>query len=314
MEPMQMDRRQWLQAAGAGSIFGALGTASTYSGAAAEPAGRIEHIAAQAYVFSQHHGRRGEQLRDFVGPLFSAHADAGIFQLELLADLLAPDGLATLRGELQKTGIRVPAVYTGCLLWQRDAHEKSIEAATALAGRAARVGARFLNCNPDPKPRKQRKTDDELATEADGIRRLAEAVRAEGLTLLLHQHDAEMAEDARNWRYWLRHTDARDVRVCFDTHWAFRAGQDVLALLRECQPRLESLHLRNSRKGVWWECLDDGDLDYRPIAVYLQQARYQGLLTVELAWETGTAHTRNLTDNLRLSRQYAERRFLAGRS
>ncbi|MCW5965970.1 MAG: TIM barrel protein [Bryobacterales bacterium] len=276
-------------------------------GAAGESASRV---GAQVYVFTQHHQRRGERLRDHLPAMLQANADAGIRQLELIGDLVTPDLQPGLVNASKALGIRFPIVYTGAKLYDRGEQAAAISSAVIVARNAAAAGARFLDCNPNPKPQKARKTDDELAVEAEGIRKLASAVRAEGLTLLLHQHDAEMLEGARNWRYWLQHTDAKDVRICLDTHWAHRAGQDALAILRECRPRLESVHLRNSRRGAWWECLDDGDLDYRPIAGYLRETSFQGYLMVELAWEKDTRHTRNLTDNLRLSRQYTERRFL----
>lgn len=267
-------------------------------------------IGAQVYVFSQHHQRRGEQLRQHIPGMIEAHAAAGIRQLELMGDLVAPELRPALMQAATAHGVRFPVVYTGANLYARAEQPAALASALAVARNAAAVGARFLDCNPAPKPQKASKSDDELAIETEGIQKLARAVRAEGLTLLLHQHDAEMLENARNWRYWLRNTDPAEVRICFDTHWTHRAGQDVMTALRECRPRLECMHLRNSRQGVWWECLDDGDLDYRPVADFLRQTHYDGLLMVELAWEKDTRHTRSLTENLRLSRQYVERRFL----
>lgn len=314
MKRMMIHRREFFRSSlWGGAVLGSAPwmepfAAHAAAGQADESASRV---GAQVYVFTQHHQRRGERLRDHIPAMLQAHADAGIRQLELMGDLVTPDLQPGLVNAARAHGIRFPVVYAGAKLYGRGEQAAAIASAVTMARNAATVGARFLDCNPNPKPQKARKTDDELAVEAEGIRKLASAVRAEGLTLLLHQHDAEMLEDARNWRYWLQHTDAKDVRICLDTHWAHRAGQNALAILRECRPRLESVHLRNSRRGAWWECLDDGDLDYRPIAAYLRETNFQGYLMVELAWEKDTQHTRNLTDNLRLSRQYTERRFLA---
>ncbi len=316
MERMKFDRRAFLcgslvGAALAGESAIAAQSAVPFAAVTAQPSATI---GAQVYVFSQHHQRRGESLRNHLPAMMEAHADAGIRQLELLADLVAPDAQARLKDAARAHGIRFPIVYTGAKLYERTEQSTAIASALTIARSATTLGARFLNCNPNPKPQHARKTDDELAVESAGINALARAVRGEGLVLMLHQHDAEMQDEARNWRYWLRNTDVDEVRFCFDTHWAFRGKQNVLALLQECRPRLESIHLRNSRRGVWWECLDDGDLDYRPIADYLRETSYRGYLMLELAWEKETQHTRSLSDNLRLSRHYAERRFLAPRS
>jgi sugar phosphate isomerase/epimerase len=85
-----------------------------------------------------------------------------------------------------------------------------------------------------------------------------------------------------------------------------------MAFLREVGDRLESVHLRNSKGSVWMEDFADGDLDYRRVADYLRSRSYQGILVVELAYEKGTAVTRSLEENLRLSRLYTEKVFGLG--
>lgn len=271
-------------------------------------------IGAQVYVFTQLHRQRVERLRDSIPAMLQTHADAGIRNLELVANLATADRRTQLLESARSLGIQFPIVYSGAGLYDRGTQDTAIAEAVSVARDAAAVGAQFLNCNPTPKPAKARKSDDELAVEAEGIRKLGAAVRAEGLTLLLHQHDAEMLEDARNWRYWLANTSPAEVGICLDTHWAYRAGEDPVPLLRECRSRLECVHLRNSRGGSWWESFDDGDLDYRPVAEFLAQTGFTGHLMVELAWEASTRHTRGLTENLRLSRNYVERRFPGSRS
>jgi len=99
------------------------------------------------------------------------------------------------------------------------------------------------------------------------------------------------------------------MRVCLDTHWVYRAGLDVMTLLKECGPRLYGLHVRNSRGGVWTEEFGDGDIDYRPVAQHLRDAGFTGYLSVELAWDKETPVTRPLEESLRRSREYAERIF-----
>jgi len=63
---------------------------------------------------------------------------------------------------------------------------------------------------------------------------------------------------------------------------------------------------------VWSESLGDGDVDYRAVAGFLQGIGYQGFIAVELAYENGTNPTRPLEEDLRISREYAEKIFLHG--
>jgi sugar phosphate isomerase/epimerase len=58
------------------------------------------------------------------------------------------------------------------------------------------------------------------------------------------------------------------------------------------------------------EELGDGDIDYREVAAYLREIRWSGWMTVELAYEKATLITRPLEENLKRSREYAEKVFL----
>lgn len=141
------------------------------------------------------------------------------------------------------------------------------------------------------------------------MNQLASKLKPLGLGLMLHHHDPEMAENAREWRHLLQNTPAGLVSLCLDLHWVLRGGQDVMALLRESGARTGGLHLRNSKDNVWTEAFGDGDIDYAPVAAHLRRIGFSGYLMVELAYEKATVITRSLEENLRLSRLYAERVF-----
>ncbi|MDZ7640095.1 MAG: sugar phosphate isomerase/epimerase [Bryobacterales bacterium] len=308
-------RRNLLRRAASAAALGPLtGLPFNTQPAMAEKMGSISvsapRVGAQVYVWTQHFARQKQPVSEHLREMLEAHCRAGFRHLELMSSLVTRDLLPQLRRAGDELGIRYPVVYSGARLYESEAHAGELKKFRQLAANAKAIGAEAINCNPDPKPRKEAKSDAELAAEAEGIHAVARLLREEGLVLTLHQHDAEMANDARNWRYWLRETDPAIVRFCFDTHWALRGGQDPLTLLKECRTRLASVHLRNARGRVWWEDLDDGDLDYRPIAQYLKQTTYSGILMVELAWEERTRISRPVEESLRRSRGYVERRFL----
>jgi sugar phosphate isomerase/epimerase len=82
-------------------------------------------------------------------------------------------------------------------------------------------------------------------------------------------------------------------------------------ILREAGTRIGDIHLRNSANGIWLEEVAAGDVDYAAVASELKKLRYKGWLTVELAWDPTTARTRPLVEDLKRSREYAERVFAA---
>ena len=55
-------------------------------------------------------------------------------------------------------------------------------------------------------------------------------VMERGMRLMLHNHDADMTEGAREWRAILHHTDPKLVWFCVDVHWVYRGKQDPLVL------------------------------------------------------------------------------------
>jgi len=126
---------------------------------------------------------------------------------------------------------------------------------------------------------------------------------------MVHHHTPELLDNAREWRYQLANTNPNTVGCCVDVHWAYRGGQEPMAFLREVGDRLESLHLRNSRAGVWMEDFNDGDVDYHKVAEHLRETGYNGYLVVELAYEKGTTITRSLEEDLKASRLYTEKVF-----
>jgi inosose dehydratase len=84
-----------------------------------------------------------------------------------------------------------------------------------------------------------------------------------------------------------------------------------MELLKEAGQRIANLHVRNSVNGIWSESLGDGDVDYRAVAQFLKSIKYQGLIGVELAYEKDTNPTRPLEEDIRISREYAEKVFLS---
>lgn len=277
--------------------------------AAARPAYR-PRLAVQLYVWSQHFRARNVEMAKGMEECLAATSRAGFKLLEFDGQYLAPPMGDSVRALLKKYSLRVPILYRGGVMYDAEAAAKTLKDLLETAALAKKAGAVAINTNPSPKPQRGRKSDQELAVEAETLNRLGGELSRRGLRLQVHQHDPEMREEAREWRYWLRHTDPKHVFFCLDLDWVHRGGQDPMTLLREAGPRVASLHIRSARNRVWQESLGEGDVDYAQVAAYLRQTGFTGYLVVELAYEKQTPITRSLEENLKLSREYAEKVFL----
>jgi len=263
----------------------------------------------QPYVWTQQLQKEKVPLAEGLDRVFGSASRAGYKRLEIQDLFIAPAARERTTALLSQYNLDVDVVYAGGTFHDAEAAERSIAQILTVADAAKDLHCQWINTNCNPKKGKESKTDHELATEAANLNRLGQHLKERGMRLMLHQHDPDMAEGAREWRSNLHHTDPKLLWFCVDVHWVFRGKQQPMELLKEAGQRIASLHLRNSVNGVWSESLGDGDVDYRAVAKFLQQIKYKGFLAVELAYEKDTNPTRPLEEDLKISREYAEKVF-----
>ena len=266
-------------------------------------------LMSQIYVWTQQFYEQKKSLADGLEEAFRGTSRAGFRHIELMYACFTADLRDQTIDLLKRHKLTAPIVYNGGVMHQEEPARKTIEQTLQLAEWTKGAGTVAVNVNPSPKPKRERKTDAELDTQAKALNRLGAELRGRGMKLVIHHHDPELMENAREWKHIAKNTDPKLVRFCVDVHWALRGGQDPVAFVREALPRTSSYHLRNSKQGVWLEDLVDGDVDYRTIAADLKKAKFSGYLVVELAYEKGTQITRPLEENLKRSRLWAERVF-----
>ena len=262
----------------------------------------------QPYVWTQQLQKEKVALADGLDRVFGSASRAGYKRLEVQDLFLAPAVRERTFALLRQYNLDVPVVYAGGIFHDAEAAERSIAQILDVADVAKELRCAWINTNCNPK-KGGGKTDRELATEASSLNRLGQHLKERGMRLMLHEHAPDMADGAREWRSNLHHTDPKLMWFCVDVHWVFRGGQEPMEILKEAGQRIASLHLRNSVNKVWSESLGDGDVDYRAVAKFLQQIKYKGYLAVELAYEKETNPARPLEEDLKISREYAEKVF-----
>jgi inosose dehydratase len=263
----------------------------------------------EGYIWSQYLARQKKTLAEGLGEIIPMARAAGFSNIELNQSFFGSDLRSRLRDLLVAEKLSMPSVYVGGAMHQREAAERTIKSALDIGGFCKSFGCRAVVNNPDPKRPAAPKTDAELALQAGLLNQMGRELKSAGLQFFVHHHSPEMAENAREWRHILKNTDPKLVSLCIDLDWVHQGGQDPLALLEEAGSRAAELHLRNSNNKLWLEVFADGDIDYRKVAAYLNHRKLKPLLVVELAYHPETAVTRSLVDDLRLSREYAERIF-----
>jgi len=266
-------------------------------------------LSAQAYIWIQRFEAAKKSLSDGVEEMLAGFKTAGYSNVDLNDSFVDSKLREKTLGLLKKYGLSMPTFYANSTMHEARMAEHSIKTIVELAQATREAGVRGIVTNPSPKPNQGRKSDGELATQARYLNQLGGELQKLGIRFMVHHHTPELLDNAREWRHQLANTDPNTVGCCVDVHWAYRGGQEPAAFVAEVGNRLESLHLRNSKGGVWMEDLNDGDVDYHKVAEHLRETGYNGYLVVELAYEKGTTITRSLEEDLKASRLYTEKVF-----
>lgn len=292
-----MTRREWIAFAAATACYAS---------------NRKSELSVEGYIFQQYAQSLKKPLQAVLPDVLGMARAAGFTNIELNQAFFPPDHREENLSILRSQHLQMPSVYVGGLMHDKEGAKRTLKAALEIANVCRPFGCRAVVNNPDPKTGDGRKSDDELAVEADSLnvtgRKLAEA----GFELRVHHHTPQLADNAREWRYILQHTDPKYVHICVDVDWAYEGGFAPLPFLREVGPRLAEMHVRSARNKIWLEDVEDSEIDYREIASYLQQEKLAPLIVVELAYRPQTKVTRTLEQDLRLSRAYVERIFNLG--
>ena len=267
-------------------------------------------VAMQMYCWSQHFAKSKQRLEDNLDEALRETASAGFKVVETrLSAASTPEAAAAFKALLDKHGLKACALFHGGIYHERSAAEKVVAQTVEFARAARSVGIQAIDVNPQPKPGKALKTEEELKIQCEYLNQVGRALKGLGLEFWVHNHDPEALSNAREIRMDCELTDPALVHLCLDTHWVLRGGVEPLPLLREVAPRVKALHLRNSVNGVWSESLGDGDIDHRAMCRLLKEVGFTGWLIAELAYEAKTIQTRSLTEDLRLSRDYVRQVF-----
>ena len=303
-------RRSFLQRAGAALGVGFVAPLSGWVGAvsaseAPSNSATKTLIGSNIYGWGQYAQREKKKLNK--EEVMSALRDAGYDYLEDFLDSNQPENTARLAEQMRAKGLTPVTLYTGGRLHEADKAKEVVHKILAAARICRAAGFQCLSCNPDPIGRD--KTEAELKNQAAALTDLGSGLKEIGLRLGVHHHLPELAKQAREFHYIFQHSPPELVGFCYDVHWVYRGGIKPLEALKAYGQRIVSWHLRQSRNGIWWEDLDEGDIDYPAVARYAKENNLARLFTVELALENGTQITRSALENHRRSLEFVRRVF-----
>ena len=156
---------------------------------------------------------------------------------------------------------------------------------------------------------KARFTDAEFAQMCDGLNKLAEYAKSNGIRACFHHHMGTCVQTLEETERMLNNT-SDDLLLCYDTgHWTF-SEVDPMAILNEFPNRIGHVHLKNMRKDVRdqaikesWSFLKsvrngaftvpgdpEGCVDFEPVLRKLDEIGYTGWIMVEAEQDPAKAN------------------------
>ena len=304
-------RRRFLKKCTA--VTGATLACSQGAVASAAPGKQPLHLATNVYPWFTFYRRENRDFNQALDDGLKAVAGSGFAGFEPIAN--GPQDIDKLEPLLEKHGLRMRSLYVNSELHDKQKAAASIKQVLAIARRAKKAGTRFIVTNPSPirwgGP--EDKNDAQLKVQAAALDRLGAELRAQGMTLSYHNHDAELRNAAREFHHMMVGTSPKNVTLCLDSHWIYRGAGDsavaVFDILKLYGSRITELHLRQSVNGIWTESFGEGDIDYPALAKYLCTIGVKPHIVLEQAVEGKTPKTMNAAEAHRRGALYARKIF-----
>lgn len=125
-------------------------------------------------------------------------------------------------------------------------------------------------------------SEEEVQIIADTLTAIGTAARAQGLVISIHNHVNSIVETEADILRLLARLDPAICGLTYDTAHAAKAGvQDLTGLLRQVQPHLLNVHLKDLDAEGKFCPLGHGELDLAPILSVLKKMDYQEWLIVD---------------------------------
>ena len=275
-----------------------------------QPDGSLDSaIATNTYPWLTFARREKREFELHTDELLAQIAKTGIRGYEpIIEDVSEFKGLAE---RLKRHQLSMHSIYVNVLLHEEELAEQNIEDVVSIARAAAKHGTQIVVANPTPIRwgGTEDKDDRQLRFQGEMLDQLGSRLKAHGITLAYHNHDAELRQGGREFHHMLTATDPEKVRFCFDAHWVFRGcGNSEVAVfdaLAHYHDRIAELHLRQSKSGVWTEVFSmDGDIDYRRVFDFLAAKASKPHWVLEQAVETESPHELSVVDAHRVSYEH----------
>jgi sugar phosphate isomerase/epimerase len=230
---------------------------------------------------------------------------AGYDKIELMESVLKHEGAVTRIKDLAHQH-KLPVTGTSYYgdMWNKDQQQHILEDIEVVIQRLHAVGGNMIGLTVGDAKRK--KTETELDTQAETLKRIIAICKQHRVQPNLHNHTFEVADNLHDLKGTLQRIP--DIKLGPDLNWLVRGGVDPVWFIKTYGRQMVYMHIRDQRAdGKWTEAVGEGVMDFPAIAKALQEVNYNGRAAVELAFDAPPV--RPVKESWKLSRAYVRNVF-----
>jgi sugar phosphate isomerase/epimerase len=257
-------------------------------------------VGAHVWVYAKH--QPGYDVSPILPQIFSDMKYAGLDGVETMEHPLRYEATTKIIRELIDQ-YQLPLIGSsyGAQMWDRSKYNEILEDVENIMGNMESVKARTFGVSVGH-PSGRIKTEVELDTQAELLKKLIAVGESKGIVLNLHNHTYEVENNLFDLKGTLKRI--QDIKLGPDLNWLLRAKVDPISFLKKYKDNIVFIHLRDQlSNGKWPESLGEGNVDFKEIGDTLKTIGFKGDIIIELAHEDGFEPTRPIRESLRMSRE-----------
>jgi inosose dehydratase len=215
-------------------------------------------------------------------------AKLGYASFETSVDSLQPyrDRASECRKAFESRRVQMLAAHASGRLWDRARQAGEVEGLRVIAGWSAQMGATHLIMSGSRLPHVDGKLNEEAARiKAEGMNKVGEACRKEGLKFSYHTHTAEFEDTPSEIDILLKETDPKIVWLNYDVGNAFPKGPDPAEFSAQYVKRISIYHLKDANPGPdgkpIFTDLGTGKINLKGVVAPVLDSDWEGWLVVE---------------------------------
>ena len=237
--------------------------------------------------------------------VFSDIKSAGYDRIELMESIFKHDDAVNRLNDLvHKYNLPITGTSYYGDMWNKDQQQHILEDIELVIERLHSTGGKMIGLTVGDA--KRIKTEDELDTQADTLKKIMVICKKNKINPNLHNHTFEVTNALHDLKGTLKRI--RDIKLGPDLNWLVRGGVDPVWFIKTYGHRMVYMHIRDQKAdGKWTEAVGEGVIDFRAIAKALKEMNYRGRAAVELAFDAPP--NREVKEDFRLSRNYVKKVF-----